>query len=73
MIERIDREREGFEMRVARARKTMIYKAAIKNGQVDNTVVKQITILMNDGGSRCDSRLSDQTEQGAGLFEWVWL
>ena len=67
MVDRIDREREGFEVRVARARKTMIYKAAVTNGEVDAIVAKKITALMNEG-SRSDSRMSDQSEHDQGTM-----
>lgn len=60
-IDRIDRERDGFELRLARARKTMIYNAAVKNGQVDSALVTKITALM-EATNRPDSRLSEQSE-----------
>ena len=61
--DKIDREREEFEVRLARARKTMIYKAAVKNGLVDPSVAKKVTALMKDT-PRPESRMSDQSEQG---------
>lgn len=60
-IDRVDRERDGFELRLARAMKTMIYKAAVKNGEVDGTIAKKIAALM-EATNRPESRLSEQSE-----------
>ena len=55
-------------MRLARARKTMVYTAAVSNGEVESGVVRRVSLLMssaNEGhGSRCESRMSDEHDQG---------
>ncbi len=46
----------------------MVYTAAVSNGEVESGVVKRVSLLMssaNEGhGSRCESRMSDEHDQG---------
>ena len=59
-IDRLARERENFEHRLGRARKTMIFKAAVKNGQIDEGTAARIESQLQV--SRSESRLSDYSD-----------
>ena len=60
-IDRLARERDNFEIRIGRAKKTMMYNAAVKNGVIDEITANKIALQMKDM-SRADSRLSDQSD-----------
>ena len=52
-------------MRLARARKTMVYTAAVSNGEVESGVVRRVSLLMSSANEgRCESRMSDEHDQG---------
>ena len=60
-IDRLARERDNFEIRIGRAKKTMMYNAAVKNGVIDEITANKIALQMKEM-SRADSRLSDQSD-----------
>ena len=61
LVDRMDRDRENFELRLARARKTLIYNAAVKNKEIDEAMAKKISSQMREC-SRTDSRMSDRSD-----------
>ena len=48
------RSREGFEKRLGRARKTMIYRAQVRNAQLGESMAEQIVSRLMKQSSRAD-------------------
>ena len=61
-IDDIASEREGFERRLGRARKTMVFKAAVSHGLVDEHTASEI--MQRARGSSCSST-TDLGEAGS--------
>lgn len=54
-MDRYARTQEGFERRLGRARKTMAYRAQVRNSQVKETVARQIILRqLHQTNSRAD-------------------
>ena len=54
------RTQDGFEKRLGRARKTMIYRAKVRNAQIEESVAQQIVSRL----LRQSSRLTEGTLEG---------
>ena len=56
-IDKLARERDNFDTRLGRAKKTMIFKAAVSNGLIDEATAAKISSFVHEL-PRSESQLS---------------